>query len=55
MIIAGWICLALGLVVYLAAFAQGAGPTMGDNPVQASLFTIATLLLFVGFFMVAVI
>ncbi len=38
----------VGLVVYLAAFAQGAGPTMGDRPLQASLFTIATILLIGG-------
>jgi hypothetical protein len=47
--------MAIGLVVYLLAFAQGPGPTMGDNPVQASLFTLATVLLIGGFVMVAVI
>jgi hypothetical protein len=37
-----------GLIAYLAAFAQGAGPTMGDRPQQASLFTVATVLLVIG-------
>lgn len=47
--------MALGLVVYLLAFAQGPGPTMGDNPVQASLFTLATVFLITGFVLVAVV
>ncbi len=47
--------MALGLVVYLLAFAQGPGPTMGDRPLQASLFTLATLLLILGFVFVAVV
>jgi hypothetical protein len=47
--------MAIGLVVYLLAFAQGPGPTMGDNPVQASLFTLATVLFIGGFVLVAVI
>jgi hypothetical protein len=46
--------MAVGLVVYLAAFAQGAGPTMGDRPLQASLFTIATVLLIGGVLMAIV-
>ena len=41
--------LVVGLVAYLAAFALGAGPTMGDRPLQASLFTLATLLMVGGF------
>lgn len=44
-----------GLVLYLAAFAQGPGPTMGDNPLQASLFTLATALMIIGFLFVVVI
>ena len=44
-----------GIVVYLAAFAQGPGPTMGDRPVQATLFTLATVLLVLGFAFVAVV
>jgi hypothetical protein len=44
----GFGLMAVGLVVYLAAFAQGAGPTMGDRPLQATLFTVATALLIVG-------
>jgi hypothetical protein len=47
--------MALGLLVYLAAFAQGSGPTMGDKPLQASLFTLATVLMIGGFVLVAVI
>jgi len=41
--------MAIGLVSYLAAFALGAGPTMGDKPLQASLFSLATILMVVGF------
>ena len=55
MTLAGFVMLAIGLVVYLAAFAQGPGPTMGDRPLQASLFTIATVLLVAGFVFVAVV
>jgi hypothetical protein len=55
MTIAGWVIMALGLLVYLAAFAQGAGPTMGDKPLQAGLFTLATVMLIAGFVLVAVI
>jgi hypothetical protein len=55
MTIIGWVLMAVGLLAYLAAFAQGPGPTMGDNTLQASLFTIATLLMIAGFVLVAVI
>lgn len=55
MLLVGWVMLAIGLVVYLLAFAQGAGPTMGDRPLQATFFTVATLLLIAGFVLVAVI
>ncbi len=48
MAIVGILVMALGLVVYLAAFAQGPGPTMGDRPLQATLFTLATVLLVAG-------
>ena len=37
-----------GLLVYLAAFAQGPGPTMGNRPVQAMFFTLATIMLIGG-------
>lgn len=47
--------MAVGLLFYLGAFAQGPGPTMGDKPMQASFFTIATLLMILGFVFVAVI
>ena len=55
MTVAGWVLLAVGLVVYLLAFAQGAGPTMGDRPLQASLFTAATVCLIGGFLLLVVI
>jgi hypothetical protein len=47
--------MAIGLVLYLAAFAKGSGPTMGDSPLQATLFTLATVLMIAGFVFVAVI
>lgn len=55
MTVAGWVIMATGLVLYLLAFAQGPGPTMGDRPLQATLFTLATALLIGGFALVAVI
>lgn len=55
MTVAGWVMMAVGLLVYLLAFAQGPGPTMGDRPLQATLFTLATVLLVGGFVAVAVI
>jgi hypothetical protein len=55
MTIAGWVLMATGLIVYLAAFAQGPGPTMGDNTLQAMLFTLATILMIGGFALVAII
>ncbi len=55
MTVAGWALLVLGIVVYVAAFAQGPGPSMGDRPLQAALFTLATVMLLLGFALVAVI
>ena len=55
MLIAGWVMMAVGLVVYILAFGMGAGPTMGDKPLQASAFSIGTILMIVGFIFVAVI
>jgi len=55
MTVAGWALMALGLALYIGAFAQGPGPTMGDRPLQASLFTLATLLMIAGFVLVAVV
>ncbi len=49
MTIAGWIMIAVGFISYLGAFGLGAGPTMGDKPLQASLFTLATILMIGGF------
>ncbi|HEU0074160.1 MAG TPA: hypothetical protein VFS30_09120 [Dehalococcoidia bacterium] len=54
MTIVGWAMMAIGLVSYLGAFALGAGPTMGDKPLQASLFTLATILMIGGFFVLVV-
>jgi hypothetical protein len=54
MTILGWAMMASGLVAYIAAFALGAGPTMGDRPLQASLFTGATLLMIGGFLVLVV-
>jgi hypothetical protein len=50
----GFALMAVGLIIYLLAFAQGAGPTMGDRPLQATLFTVATALLIVGLLLVIV-
>jgi hypothetical protein len=55
MSIAGGVMMLVGLLLYLAAFAQGPGPTMGDNPVQASLFSLATVLLIGGFVLLVVV
>jgi hypothetical protein len=55
MLIAGWVMMAVGLVVYILAFGMGAGPTMGDKPLQASAFSLGTILMIVGFIFVAVI
>ena len=55
MLIAGWVMMAVGLIVYIVGFGMGAGPTMGDNPAQATAFTLGTLLMIVGFVFVAVI
>jgi hypothetical protein len=54
MTIVAWAMMALGLVAYLAAFALGAGPTMGDRPLQASLFSGATLLMIAGFLILVI-
>jgi hypothetical protein len=53
--VAGWVMMGIGLLLYLAAFAKGAGPTMGDDPLQATLFSFATILMIAGFVFVAVI
>lgn len=45
----------VGLVTYVGAFARGAGPTMGDDTLQATMFTLATILMVVGFALVAII
>ena len=55
MTLAGGVLMIVGLILYLAAFAQGPGPTMGDDTLQASLFSLATLLLISGFVLLVVI
>ena len=52
---AGAVMMVVGILVYLAAFAQGPGPTMGDKPFQASLFTLASILLITGFVFLVVV
>jgi hypothetical protein len=54
MTIVAWAMMAIGLLSYLGAFALGAGPTMGDKPMQASLFSLATILLIAGFLILVV-
>jgi len=54
MTVFGWVMMAVGLVAYLAAFALGAGPTMGDRPLQASLYTLATVLMIGGFLVLVI-
>ena len=49
MAVVGWTMLAVGFIAYLVAFGLGPGPTMGDRPAQASLFTVATVLMIGGF------
>ncbi len=46
--------MAAGLVAYLTAFGLGAGPTMGDRPAQATLFTLATVLMIAGFLILVI-
>ncbi len=55
MTLLGWILLATGLISYLAAFAQGPGPTMGDTTLQATLFLLATVLMVTGFIFLVVV
>jgi hypothetical protein len=54
-VIIGWGMFVLGILLYLGAFAMGPGPTMGDDPKQASLFTAATVFLIGGLVLLLVI
>jgi hypothetical protein len=54
MTVVGWVLMAVGLVMYLLAFAQGPGPTMADRPLQASFFTFGSFLLIGGFILVLI-
>ncbi len=49
MFIVAIILLALGFALYLGAFAQGPGPSMGDKPLQAWMFFGATASMVTGF------
>ena len=51
----GWALLVIGFVFYLLAFAQGPGPTMGDRPLQAGLYTLATVAMVAGLALLVVI
>jgi hypothetical protein len=55
MTIAGWALFVIGLLLYLLAFAQGPGPTMGDKPLQATLYTLATVAMIGGLVLLLVI
>lgn len=52
--IIGWVLMAIGVLSYLAAFAQGPGPSMGDRPLQASLFSLGAICMIVGFVVLVV-
>ncbi len=43
------VLLVLGFGLYLGAFAQGPGPSMGDRPLQAWMFFAATATMVTGF------
>ena len=49
MFIAAIVMLVLGFGLYLGAFAQGPGPSMSDQPLQAWMFFSATACMVTGF------
>ena len=49
MFIAAIVMLVIGFLLYLGAFAQGPGPSMGDKPLQAWMFFGATASMVTGF------
>lgn len=49
MLIAAIVLLVIGFGLYLGAFAQGPGPSMGDQPLQAGMFFSATACMVIGF------
>ena len=52
MFVAAIILLALGFALYLGAFSQGPGPSMGDKPLQAWMFFGATASMVTGFLLI---
>lgn len=49
MFIVAIVLLVLGFGLYLGAFSQGPGPSMGDKPIQAFMFFGATASMVTGF------
>ena len=49
MFIVAIVLLVIGFGLYLGAFAQGPGPSMGDRPLQAWMFFGATASMVTGF------
>ena len=54
MFVVAIVLFALGLGLYLGAFAQGPGPSMSDRPVQAWMFFAATACMVTGFLLLVV-
>jgi hypothetical protein len=48
------VLLVVGFGLYLGAFAQGPGPSMGDRPLQAWMFFAATACMVSGFLLIVV-
>ncbi len=54
MLIVAIVLMVLGFVLYLGAFSQGPGPSMGDRPLQAWMFFAATACMVSGFLLLVV-
>ncbi len=54
MLIVAVVLMVLGFVLYLGAFSQGPGPSMGDRPLQAWMFFAATACMVTGFLLLVV-
>jgi hypothetical protein len=48
------VLLVAGFALYLGAFSQGPGPSMGNRPVQAWMFFSATACMVTGFLLLVV-
>ena len=48
------VLLAIGFGLYLGAFSQGPGPSMGDKPIQAWMFFGASACMVTGFLLLVV-